>query len=163
LYSLVYKVLELKKNGVMRKAIQLIAIFTLLTACSSGQDDSEFALNNGGPNGLREGAIEIECGETKNDCNTLNYEIPVGFIYPWSQMFHDGDDVYVSLLKEADASSIDSGEWCLFKNEEELLCKLMNAGTDGPIVEMVRAEEGIIVRYLKLDESQNIRIVEFLI
>lgn len=127
------------------------------------QQKTEFSKHIKSNDSLLEASIDFSCNESKSNCITKNYEIPESFTHSWSQLFYDGDDSYVSLLKANDITRLTHGEWCIFKNKTEQFCTTMNAGASGPILEMLKQADGILVRYLISDSEGETQIEEKLI
>lgn len=144
----------------VKKTLLLLLGLLLFSSCTNKQADFEFKSVSKSGGSLPEESIKIKCGRTKENCETLNYSIPGGFVYSWSQLFRDDEDVYVSLLREEDQHRPDGDEWCVFKNTDELFCATMYAGIDGPIVEMIKTSEGVLVRYLELRDDHEVEIKE---
>jgi hypothetical protein len=134
----------------MKTRIIVASCLFFLSACSQQRTaNDEFSFQKD-PNSLREDSVRISCGATKNedDCSTTNYDLPPEFTHHWSQLFYDGEDIYASLLREKDLRNLSAGEWCIFKNGEQLFCEKMNAGATGPIFEMRKTTDGISLKYL---------------
>ena len=134
----------------MKIQIFAAAFLFFLSGCAqSGIAPDEFLFRKN-PDALREDSIRIACGATKNaaDCATTNYDLPPGFTHHWSQLFFDGENVFAALLREEDLRNLTAGEWCIFKNGEQLFCEKMNAGASGPIFEMRKTADGISAKYL---------------
>lgn len=147
----------------MKKILVIMIVMSAFVSCTNTQHELMYSSKPSREGGIPEVPIQYICGESKDDCVVGDFEVPNGFAIVWSQMFQDGEDLYVSLLREEDQSSLDSGEWCMFKNDTELFCAEMDAGIDGPIVELKESPLGISVRHLVVSEDGEYYIKEVLI